>query len=80
MDPPSIVIHIYDALSGRELNSGTSDEIFQHKHDIERLELSQSNNSQRYLAFTDKNHDLFVIPARDRLASKTPPISIGMWR
>lgn len=54
-------------MSGRELHD------VQHKHDIEMIDLSRSN-SQRYCAFTDKNHDLYVMQVSKNV---TTPISIG---
>ena len=59
-------IYFFDALSGRELS-----ESLHHKLEVDQLHLSRSG-TQRLLAFTDKNHDLFVVQARDRTAETTP--------
>lgn len=61
-----IGICFFDALSGRELSDP-----LHHKLEVDQLDLSRSG-TQRLLAFTDKNHDLFVIQARERTAETTP--------
>lgn len=59
-------IYFFDALSGRELSDP-----LRHKLEVDQLDLSRSG-TQRLLAFTDKNHDLFVVQVRERTAETTP--------
>ena len=56
-------LHVFDALSGRELNEGR---LFQHKNEIDWVCISQSgSHSQRVLAFIDKNCDLYLSSIRE---------------
>ena len=80
-----IVLHVFDALSGRELSDGQA---FQHKTEIECVCISQGGSTQyqqqqqhqqqqqqRLLAFTDKNHDLYIGLARE----KSDPVLLGQF-
>ena len=66
-------IHVFEALTGREIRDSGA---FRHQLDVVSLALSNvglSNN--RLLAFTDKNHDLYITSVRGPQAFK--PVRIG---
>ena len=69
-----IGIHIFEALTGREIRESGA---FRHQLDVVSLALSNAGlSNHRLLAFTDKNHDLYITSVRGPQAFN--PIRIGM--
>ena len=69
-------IHVFDALTGREIRESGA---FRHQLDVVSLSLSHCGPSaQRLLAFTDKNHDLYITSVRGPHAFSA--IRIGKYK
>ena len=55
-------IHVFEALTGKEIRESGA---FRHQLDVVSLALSNAGlSTHRLLAFTDKNHDLYVTAVR----------------
>ncbi|MGJ8945890.1 hypothetical protein AB9K17_23655, partial [Salmonella enterica subsp. enterica serovar Kentucky] len=55
-------IHVFEALTGREIRESGA---FRHHLDVVSLTLSNAGlSNHRLLAFTDKNHDLYITSVR----------------
>ena len=66
-------IHVFEALTGREIRDSGA---FRHQLDVVSLALSNAGlSTNRLLAFTDKNHDLYVTSVRG--PQSFSPIRIG---
>jgi intraflagellar transport protein 80 len=68
------IIRFFDVSSGHEIG-----EPFKHVHEVEQVDISQSTvdrGSQKLLAFTDKNHDIFILDVKDKTRA-TGSVKIG---
>ena len=61
-----IVVHSFDALTGKPLSTGSSGKLLKHHTELLTIALDHRGPpATRQLVLLDKNHDLHIMPVRN---------------